>query len=71
MHVSYVSSRGKRSFIDDVISTDDSRFTAAGKLYRIDHAGRYPLLQVCCSGSANTYWRTIGKYPNFVLPLSE
>ena len=65
MYVSYTSNRGKKAAIEEVTGSEDNKFSAVGKFYRIDHAGRYPLLQVCCSGSANTYWRTIGRYPFF------
>lgn len=61
--ISYTANNDAKKTIENVLETGFDKYTANGKHYQINRDGLYPLLQVCCSGKCNTYWRTIGRYP--------
>jgi hypothetical protein len=65
MNIYYTANNGNKKVIEDVTQRGAYRYDANGKSYLINRDGLYDLLQVCCMGPCNTYWRTIGRYPHF------
>jgi hypothetical protein len=63
MNINYTNNSGKKASIKDVTESGIDKFKAHGRHYYIDRDGQYPLFQVCCLGKCNTYYRTIGRYP--------
>ncbi len=65
--IRYKANSDRDAVINDAAEHARDKFSAYGRgglrYYQIDRSGLYPLLQVCCRGKCNTYWRTIGRYP--------
>ena len=61
--INYTANNGTKKTLYRVVTTSDDKFYHRDKHYQIDRTGQYPLLQVHCMGKCNTYWRTIGRYP--------
>ncbi len=61
--INYTANNDSKKTIGGVTETHTDKFRKGGKYYQINRTGLYPLLQVCCMGKCNTYWRTIGRYP--------
>lgn len=69
--IEYIANNDSKKVLEDVIETACDKFAQhfsnkESKYFQIERGGLYPLLQVCCRGKCNTYWRTVGRYPQVI-----
>jgi len=72
IRIEYTANNGTAKVLDDVENSGFQQYKQhftdkPTKYFQINRDGQYDLLQVCCRGKCNTYWRTVGRYPKVIV----